>query len=160
MLVDYNNFAETFSNSRKNMKWEEIDYFINNYLIWDYKQKNILDIWCGSARLLEQFSNIFDISKINYLWLDLSDKMLENAKNNFPDKEFLNLNMLDLDKLWNNKYDYIFFIASFHHLNNLITFRSIILYLVAKSDIIITNYIYNNSCNFKLKFFSILINYR
>jgi hypothetical protein len=29
MSVDYNNFAKTFSNSRKNMKWEEIDYFVS-----------------------------------------------------------------------------------------------------------------------------------
>jgi hypothetical protein len=29
MSVDYNNFATTFSQSRKNMKWEEIDYFID-----------------------------------------------------------------------------------------------------------------------------------
>jgi hypothetical protein len=28
-MVDYNNFAKTFSNSRKNMKWEEIDYFLS-----------------------------------------------------------------------------------------------------------------------------------
>jgi len=27
-LVDYNNFAKTFSQSRKNMKWEEIEYFL------------------------------------------------------------------------------------------------------------------------------------
>jgi hypothetical protein len=29
MSVDYNNFAKTFSKSRKNMKWEEIDYFLS-----------------------------------------------------------------------------------------------------------------------------------
>jgi hypothetical protein len=32
IMTDYNNFAETFSRSRKNMKWEEIDYFISSYL--------------------------------------------------------------------------------------------------------------------------------
>jgi hypothetical protein len=29
MSVDYNDFAKTFSNSRKKMKWEEIDYFLS-----------------------------------------------------------------------------------------------------------------------------------
>jgi len=50
--------------------------------------------------------------------------MLKSAKNNFPDKEFLELNMLDLDsphliKEGNKGWSHIFFIASFHHLDNL-----------------------------------------
>jgi len=32
MWVDYNKIAKWFSNSRKKMKWEEIDYFISSYL--------------------------------------------------------------------------------------------------------------------------------
>jgi hypothetical protein len=44
--------------------------------------------------------------------------MIKYAKQNFPDKEFLNLDMLDLDKVA-NKFNNIFLIASFHHLNNL-----------------------------------------
>ena len=118
MSVDYNKIAKWFSNSRKKMKWEEIDYFISSYLN-DFEWKSFLDIWCGSWRLLEQFSSSFDVSKINYLWLDLSSEMLKNAKNNFSDKEFANINMLDIDKLKWRKFDYIFFIASFHHLDNI-----------------------------------------
>ncbi len=118
MIVDYNKIANGFSDSRKKMKWEEIDYFISNYLD-NFKWKDILDIWCGSARLLEQFSGNFDINDINYLWLDLSDEMLNYARNNYPNKDFVNLNMLDLDKLEAKKYDYIFLVASFHHLDNL-----------------------------------------
>jgi hypothetical protein len=29
MSVNYNDFAKTFSNSRKNMKWEELEYFLS-----------------------------------------------------------------------------------------------------------------------------------
>lgn len=115
-MVDYNNFAKIFSNSRKNMKWEEIDYFLEN--INKDKALKILDIWCWSARLLEHFSNNLDINYIKYLGLDLSVEMIKYAKQNFPDKEFLNLDMLDLDKV-DNKFNNIFLIASFHHLNNL-----------------------------------------
>jgi len=118
MSVDYNKIAKWFSDSRKKMKWEEIDYFISSFLD-DYKLKSFLDIWCGSGRLLEQFSNELDINNIDYLWLDLSSEMLKNAKNNFSNKEFANINMLDLDKLKWRKFDYIFFIASFHHLDNI-----------------------------------------
>jgi hypothetical protein len=28
-MVNYNYFAETFSNSRKNLLWPEIDYFVS-----------------------------------------------------------------------------------------------------------------------------------
>lgn len=115
-MVDYNNFAKIFAKSRKNMKWEEIDYFLEK-INKDEKLK-ILDIWCWSWRLLEQFSNDFNIEKIDYLWLDLSSEMLKSAKNNFPDKEFLELNMLNIDKI-TTKFNNIFFIASYHHLDNL-----------------------------------------
>ena len=118
MSVDYDKIANSFSDSRKKMKWEEIDYFISTYMK-EFEWKNILDIWCGSARLLEQISNTIDISKINYLWLDLSEGMLKHAKNNFPEKEFKMLNMLDINKLEWKKFDFIFFIASFHHLEDL-----------------------------------------
>jgi len=115
-MVDYNNFANKFAKSRKNMKWEEIDYFLEK--IDKNNDLKILDIWCGSWRLLEQFSQNFDIDKIDYLWLDLSSEMLVAAKQNFPNKDFLNLNMLDLDKI-QNKFNNIFFIASYHHLDNI-----------------------------------------
>jgi len=45
--------------------------------------------------------------------------MLECARNNFPKKEFLNLNMLDLDKISGKKFSFIFFIASYHHLQTI-----------------------------------------
>lgn len=118
IMTDYNNFAETFSRSRKNMKWEEIDYFISSYLS-DVKWKSILDIWCGSARLLSQFSNYFDINDIRYLWVDLSNEILDEAKKQYPEKEFINIDMSSIDTLKNRKFDYIFFIASFHHLQTI-----------------------------------------
>jgi len=64
--VDYDNIAKDFSKSRKNMKWEEVNYFISSYLS-DFENKDFLDIGCGSGRLLEQFLDNFDIEKINYL---------------------------------------------------------------------------------------------
>ena len=118
MEVDYNKIAAGFSKSRKNMKWEEIDYFISSYLLVN-KNKNFLDIWCGSWRLLEQFSNYFPIDDINYTWVDLSSQMLLNAEKNFPSKKFIELNMLDLNDLPSWSFDFIFFIASFHHLYSL-----------------------------------------
>jgi hypothetical protein len=42
MNVDYNKFAKTFSESRKNMKWEEIDYFLS--FLENKKDFSVLDI--------------------------------------------------------------------------------------------------------------------
>ena len=126
MTVDYNNFAKTFSKSRKNMKWEEIEYFLS-FLNWKEKKK-ILDIWCWNGRFFwELIKNKINIKK--YLWIDLSKWLLEEAKEIYKEDldlekiNFLELNMLDISKIEKlteiKKFDYIFLIASFHHLNEL-----------------------------------------
>ncbi|MDD3646315.1 MAG: class I SAM-dependent methyltransferase [Candidatus Gracilibacteria bacterium] len=116
--VDYDNIAKNFSKSRKNMKWEEIDYFISSYLS-DFENKDFLDIGCGSGRLLEQFGDIFDIEKINYLGVDLSSLMIDEAKKSYNNKDFLVLDMLSINQIKDRKFDFIFFIASFHHLQTI-----------------------------------------
>lgn len=115
MTIDYNNFAKTFSNSRKNMKWEEINYF-TSFLEWNNNIK-ILDIWCWNGRFLTNL-NDNEINYWDYLGLDLSQDLLDEAYLLHPSARFLHLNMLDLDKI-NDKFNCIFLIASFHHLNNL-----------------------------------------
>lgn len=50
--MSYNAFAETFSNSRKNLHWPELEYIIED--IKDNGYKNILDIGCGNGRFLEE----------------------------------------------------------------------------------------------------------
>ncbi|MFA5916843.1 MAG: class I SAM-dependent methyltransferase [Candidatus Gracilibacteria bacterium] len=142
MSVDYNNFATTFSQSRKNMKWEEIDYFID-FL----KNQNpspargrlggggvsILDVGCGNGRLLAHIENS-GIKIDNYLGTDLSVGLIDEAKKLHPHHNFQVLDMLDLQKLriestpsikgargfsTIKNFDYIFFIASFHHLHTI-----------------------------------------
>jgi hypothetical protein len=72
MPVDYNNFAKKFSDSRKNMKWAEIEYFLD--FLWEknISNKKILDIGCGNGRLLNHFQNeekniIFFIASFHHL---------------------------------------------------------------------------------------------
>lgn len=115
-MVDYNNFAKTFSKSRKNLKWPEIDYFIQ-YISSNFKSKiNILDIWCGNWRILKTLNNSW--LEFSYLWTDSSEWMINEAKILFPENKFQTLDMLNMDKIW-QKFDIIFFIASFHHLQTI-----------------------------------------
>jgi len=115
MVVDYNKFAKTFSESRKNMKWQEIEYFLSS--LSTEKKYSFLDIWCWNWRLLKFLIEKW-FNTENYLWIDLSSWLLDEAKKFFPKNNFLELNMLDLEKI-NKKFDYIFLIASFHHLENI-----------------------------------------
>ena len=116
-MVDYNKFAKTFAQSRRNMKWLEMEYFLNILGFWN--QKRILDIGCGSGRFLWELINIYwdSVSKENYIWVDLSSGLLEEATKDYPGYIFHECNMLDIDSL-ELKFTDIFFYASFHHLQN------------------------------------------
>lgn len=112
-MVDYNNFAKTFAKSREWMKWQEIEYFLSFLsLSW----KNILDVWCGSWRLYERLTETW--GDFSYTWVDLSKWLLDEAKKAHPEASFREMNMLEIWSL-EKKYDIVFFIASFHHLQTL-----------------------------------------
>lgn len=50
--MSYDNFATTFSNSRKNHPWPELEYIIEDMKINQYS--SVLDIGCGNGRFLEE----------------------------------------------------------------------------------------------------------
>jgi SAM-dependent methyltransferase len=108
---------------------------------------SILDVGCWNGRLLEHIENIEvplnkgenlsgcegrGISIANYIWTDLSVWLIDEAKKLHPNHNFQVIDMLDLQKLQNKSsspdrgmlggsqlFDYIFFIASFHHLHTI-----------------------------------------
>lgn len=115
MTVDYNNFAKSFADSRKNMKWAELEYFFS-----DIRQGSIIDVWCGSGRLIEQYKEYFWILPKEYLWVDLSVWLLAEAHKSYPEMLFTQGNMLDILNIAQWKiFSYAFLIASFHHLQNI-----------------------------------------
>lgn len=145
-MVDYNAYAKTFSESRKNMKWEEIEYFLS--FLWPLENKKILDIGCGSGRLLTRVHVPW------YVWIDSSSWLLGEAKKNFPTGKFHNLEMQDIwksDLLKENTFDVIFFIASFHHLETLEIRKSVLqnVYNLLKKDgyICMTNWALESPLN-------------
>jgi SAM-dependent methyltransferase len=54
----------------------------------------------------------------DYIGVDLSEGLLEEASILHPEARFLHLDMLNLDSI-KEQFSNIFFIASFHHLDNL-----------------------------------------
>lgn len=112
-MVNYDAFAETFSKSRENHPWPEVDYFIEE--MQKTNVKSILDIGCGNGRFVEHAEEKwFSIEK--YLGIDSSKKMIGEAKKLHPGYSFEVDNMSEIGKIESEKYDALIFLASFHHL--------------------------------------------
>jgi len=114
-MTDYDNFAKTFSESRKDMKWKEIEYFIS--LLQVGHSHKILDIGCGNGRLLEHMKNSRIIYR-KYLWIDKSLLLLNEARDLHEEAIFVHKDMEDISEIEEN-FTALFFIASFHHLESL-----------------------------------------
>ncbi len=102
-MVDYNSYAKTFSQSRKNMKWEEIDYFLKYLEEKLNSSLSILDVWCGNGRLLNSITN-YKLQITNYIGIDLSSELLNEAKKLHSGYDFLELDMLNLKKLCHTEF--------------------------------------------------------
>lgn len=97
------------------MKWEEVEYFIRFIEERAINMPSILDIGCWSGRLLEHIwqENIWE-----YVWIDASAWILEEAQKNFSQRCFIQLDMQNIDQLEFSGFDVAFCIASFHHLDS------------------------------------------
>jgi SAM-dependent methyltransferase len=117
----YNCVAEEWNETRKNLHWEEFDFFYDK--IPFKKWVNILDLWCWTWRLFDFFKSKWLESK-NYVWIDLSEKMLVEAKKNYPNNNFFYWDIssknfeknFEKNNIW--KFDQIWCIAMLHHLWN------------------------------------------
>ncbi|MBP9812711.1 class I SAM-dependent methyltransferase [Candidatus Gracilibacteria bacterium] len=144
-MVNYDAFAETFSNSRKNHPWPEVDFFLSE--MQKSGVKSILDIGCGNGRFIEQAEKQ-GFSLGTYLGIDSSLGMIEEARKLHGEYRFEVRNMSELGK-WGDsemigKYDAILFLASFHHLETreerLQVLRDIKPYLEPHGQISMTNW--------------------
>lgn len=102
----YNQIAHDFSESRANL-WPEFEYF-KGYL---QNGQDVLDLGCGNGRLLELLKGY----KINYLGIDYSDKLIEQAQHNWPGHKFMVKDILFLTNL-KQKFDLVFCVAILHHI--------------------------------------------
>lgn len=115
LIMSYDPFAQTFSESRRDHPWPEL-----TAIITDMQQSgivSILDVGCGNGRFLEEAEKLGYIPE-RYLGTDSSIGMIEEAQRLHPDGDFLQIDMTDIDILEGKygAYDGILFLASYHHL--------------------------------------------
>lgn len=109
---NYEEIVADFDNTRKKQLWPELVKLAEAVKDGD----RILDAGCGNGRLLRAFNG----KKIDYLGVDSSEKLIEGAKRNWKleigDWRFVNADILELDKLPEKDFDYVFCVAVLHHL--------------------------------------------
>jgi SAM-dependent methyltransferase len=101
----YDKIASEFSDSRSNL-WPEFEYF-KGYL---QNGQTVLDLGCGNGRLLDLIKDY----QVDYLGLDFSPKLIEEAHQNWPNHKFSVTDILKLDL--KPKYDLVFLVAVMHHI--------------------------------------------
>ncbi|MBD3248000.1 methyltransferase domain-containing protein [Candidatus Falkowbacteria bacterium] len=109
-LVDknYEKIAEGFAETRGKPLWREITHLMDEI----EEGSSLLDVGCGSGRLLRAFKN----KEIKYLGVDSSQELIGIAKKEYPDQRFLPGNILHLGELSEYDFDYVVSIAVIHHL--------------------------------------------
>lgn len=112
--MSYDAFATTFSNSRKNLHWPELEHIIED--IKDNGYRNILDVGCGNGRFLEESEKLGYIPD-TYLGVDNSEGMILEARKLHPESHFEVIWMQDIKQI-KTTYDAIVFLASFHHIES------------------------------------------
>jgi ubiquinone/menaquinone biosynthesis C-methylase UbiE len=105
---DYNLIAEQFASTRK-FNWPDIAAAVVQ-LGEISEDSNILDIGCGAGRVSELFPKA-----CKYTGLDLSDKLIDIAIKNFPNRTFLVGDATNLP-FEDCIYDFTLSIATIHHI--------------------------------------------
>jgi len=76
----YNTIARDFSATR-NRVWQDLELFLK----YIQDGNKVLDVGCGNGRLVELLGR----KKIDYFGVDISDKLIEQAYQEYPDYKFI-----------------------------------------------------------------------
>lgn len=92
---------------------DEVYQFLNSYLPANETDCLILDVGCGTGHYTGKFAE----QGLSTYGIDLDKGMIESAKACYPNAQFCNLNMVDINSL-NKRFDLIFCIGNvLAHLN-------------------------------------------
>ncbi len=110
----YQIIAKDFSATR-NRQWPEVKDMVKKYI---KDGDSILDIGAGNGRLVKTLAEEKD--DIYYVGVDYAKNLIEEAKKNTPQKnglktDFLVADALEIDDLFEEKFDAVFMLASFNH---------------------------------------------
>lgn len=101
---DYNLIGDHFSATR-NSFWKEFQF------LFDVPAgAKVLDLGCGNGR----FYPLLKQRNVDYVGVDISEKLIQKATQKYPEAKFLVRDALDLR--FENEFDFIFSIAVFHHI--------------------------------------------
>ena len=103
---DYNLIADQFSSTRR-FVWKGFE-FLANYVL---PEEKVLDIGCGNGRLMQLFREI----EIDYTGVDTSERLINIAKQIYPNEIFQVAEALDLP-LPPSNFDKVFSVAVLHHI--------------------------------------------
>ncbi len=112
MKSEYDDFAEDFSVTRKN-EWPEFSFLKPIFRYGD----RVLDLGCGNARL-RKFISKETVLDGHYFGLDLSQKLLNIGRENFPKDHFFLGDFSEKLPFGADNFEVVTAIASFHHLLN------------------------------------------
>ncbi len=115
-MEDYNVVKSDFNEISQldEVKWNHNNCYFNHLIkLLPNKLETCLEIGCGKGELSYMLSNKFQ----NVVAVDLADKMIEQARVLYPNKniEYICENILDM-KFENNSLDVIISTATAHHL--------------------------------------------
>lgn len=105
---NYNEIAASFDATRKKEIWPQMRVFAAAVKDGD----RVLDAGCGNGRLLEALKD----KKISYLGIDNSSELIKAAKHNYPQYDFREADILDLDDVPEHDFDHIFCLAVLQHI--------------------------------------------
>jgi ubiquinone/menaquinone biosynthesis C-methylase UbiE len=105
---NYNEIAADFDATRKKEIWPKVLDFAADIKDGD----KILDVGCGNGRLLEALKG----KEVEYLGIDNSTELIKIARRNYPGEKFVEGDLLDLQAITDNNFDYIFCLAVLPHI--------------------------------------------
>lgn len=105
---NYENIAEEFSDTRTKGLWPEL---LNLTKVVTNGHR-VMDVGCGNGRLLGAFIG----KEIVYLGVDQSENLIDLAKRKYSDFDFQVVDILELGKINELDFDFVFSIAVLHHL--------------------------------------------